>query len=951
MLQPIREMIESGDLEAAHAALKQYLAQQPEDAQAWYLLSTITNNPETRHRALERALLLNPNHAGAQTDFYGLNDIHEEETPRRQVPAALLLIAALFVAGIVGAVLVMVSSGGSDSGNGDTVAPGNMTPVPRVANSDAPDELIEGMIVNELGAFPADQIAAGPPAPAGSAPDSDAVSVDGADNAEAFIATPLPVATSEPAPATLIPPQITPVTPPRIVQPPPTGASTDQIVVRFDPDASSEVRVAYLESIGATVTGEIAGLDAVTVSLGANSANQLLLGDVPDDAPILVQEPDYVITAQIDSAAVSDPRYAEQWALPVIGVPESWSALPADAPVVRVAVIDSGICASADLRGRYAGGWDFVDDDADPTDAFGHGCAVAGILAANMNDSTGIAGVAPNVQIMPFRVLDANGIGLYSDAAAAIVQATDNGADIINMSMGGAIGSTVLKDAITYATERGVLVVAAAGNSGVQGVMYPAAYADVVGVGSINRDRSRSLFSTTGLEVDLFAPGVDILAPNLAGGYQLYSGTSFAVPHVTGVAALEMALGDSLRQTGGIVRAFGGSDINPDEIDYPVPGEDFEVITDETIPEGYMIYGGDIIVPVNYHEMTALSVYIPRSLWPEGIVPYTFNGNVSSSRRALAREAMDWWEAVSGVEFVQRTNQYNYVQINDHSQYNNSYVGMIGWGKQDVNIHNWVRGIIAHELGHALGLWHEHMRNDRDNYVIIHWSNICCGAETNFDKVGSYWGRDYSAYDFESIMHYYDTAFAINPYAYTIEAQSAYAAYQNVMGNRSYLSAGDAAGMLYLYPTPNPTATPTPTPTPTSTPTPTGTPDGFEAMMVRDAELLFALQQVSGSSVEYFAVDYTNGEIVVYMRQNGYEGRATVRFDWYPNLTGLNLVQVTGATGGATTSEFDAAVRNNFPHDLAAALDILVEQQFGLNTDVDEILAGEDMLQIGAIPE
>ena len=134
----------------------------------------------------------------------------------------------------------------------------------------------------------------------------------------------------------------------------------------------------------------------------------------------------------------NDPLYFEQWALPVIGAPEAWDALPTDAPQVTVAVIDSGICTEhPDLAGRILPGWDFLEQDAIPQDEFGHGCSVAGVIAAQPNNGIGIVGVAPNAQVMPLRVLDASGMGSYSNVAAAIVYAADHGAQIINLSLGG----------------------------------------------------------------------------------------------------------------------------------------------------------------------------------------------------------------------------------------------------------------------------------------------------------------------------------------------------------------------------------------------------------------------------------------------------------------------------------------------------------------------------------
>ncbi len=177
------------------------------------------------------------------------------------------------------------------------------------------------------------------------------------------------------------------------------------------------------------------------------------------------------------------------------------------------------------------------------------------MIAANADNGIGIAGIAPNARIMPLRVLNAQGQGTYSDVAAAMVQAVDQGAQIINLSLGGTNASSVLNDAVDYAVAHGVMVIAAAGNTG-GSVLYPAAYAPVIAVGSVDPDLQMSSFSSRGPEIDLLAPGRDILTTGLS-DYRTMSGTSFAAPQVAGVAALEIALGRSLVVNGGIVAVDG----------------------------------------------------------------------------------------------------------------------------------------------------------------------------------------------------------------------------------------------------------------------------------------------------------------------------------------------------------------------------------------------------------
>jgi thermitase len=263
-------------------------------------------------------------------------------------------------------------------------------------------------------------------------------------------------------------------------------------------------------------------------------------------------ENDYTVAALAD--VPNDTYYVDQWALPVMNVPAAWAALPATTPAVTVAVIDSGICLDhPDLAGRIVSGWDFVQDDNQPQDEFGHGCGVAGIIAANVNNGIGVAGVAPNARLMPLRVLDGLGMGSSSDVAAAIVYAADSGAQIINLSLGGPTTSSLLEEAVNYAASRGVTIVASAGNQGVEAALYPAAYPAAIAVGSVDQSLQRSSFSNYGWQLDLMAPGRDIFTTDINGDYTTMTGTSFAAPEVAGAAALMMAFNQALPTGGGLL--------------------------------------------------------------------------------------------------------------------------------------------------------------------------------------------------------------------------------------------------------------------------------------------------------------------------------------------------------------------------------------------------------------
>jgi hypothetical protein len=274
------------------------------------------------------------------------------------------------------------------------------------------------------------------------------------------------------------------------------------------------------------------------------------------------------------AGAPNDPDYSGSQApyLSTIGVPSAWDVTTGSEGVV-VAVVDSGIDAlHPDLAGRVVPGRNIVRGNNETTDDIGHGTMMAGIVGAATNNGLGLAGVAWAAKIMPVKVTNPSGAATDTNVAEGIRWAVDNSADVVSISLSGAVDDNVLQSGVDYATARDVLVVAAAGNSGTDVPEFPAAARGVVAVGATDASGHRTRFSNYGPWVDVNAPGVRIVTTKAkTGGFTTASGTSAATALVAGVAVLLRAahpdatqadIADRLRRSGIRRGPVGAEDVD-----------------------------------------------------------------------------------------------------------------------------------------------------------------------------------------------------------------------------------------------------------------------------------------------------------------------------------------------------------------------------------------------------
>lgn len=370
--------------------------------------------------------------------------------------------------------------------------------------------------------------------------------------------------------------------------------ASNQVLVKFRPSFSVRNIRPTLQAYGSAKVTSIPQLGISKVQVPSQTSVKEFLAALKRNPDVEYAEPDYLARIQITP---NDEFFKRQYALfnsgtniDIPGSPEAkaradikatgaWEMTKGESNVT-IAVLDTGVDLNhPDIKNKIVSrGKDFINNDDDATDDHWHGTHVAGIAAAETNNSEGIAGVAWNCKVLPVKVADKEGMGFYSNLIEGLVWAADQNVQVINLSLGGEEASDSLRAAVKYVYDKNVVIVVSAGNEG-NHVLYPAAYDDYcLAVAATNYNDEVTTWSNAGPQVDASAPGDGILSliptwyfgPNSL-PYAFASGTSMAAPHVAGFAALIKSFKPWLTvpQVMNVIR-YSSDDVNADKF----PGKD-----------------------------------------------------------------------------------------------------------------------------------------------------------------------------------------------------------------------------------------------------------------------------------------------------------------------------------------------------------------------------------------
>ncbi|MFC7786856.1 Ig-like domain-containing protein [Rossellomorea sp. GCM10028870] len=315
------------------------------------------------------------------------------------------------------------------------------------------------------------------------------------------------------------------------------AASGDKLAERVIVKLKKPVEKAAIEGYEVLANQENDAAPIVTVDVPDGQDVESFIKDLENDSDVEYAEPDHLIKL---NHVPNDSYYSLQWHHQNIESERTWDQTKGSSDVV-VAVIDNGVDVDhPEFAGRIVAPYDTVYNTTTMTKG-DHGTHVAGIIGSSMDNWMGLAGVAPETSIMPIDAFFNEESAYSSDVIEGIYYAVNNGADIINMSLGNYYYSSVYNDAIQYAYDNGVVVIAAAGNDNTSDSHYPSSYSNVISVASTTEYDTKSGFSNYGYDIDIAAPGSSILSTLPDSEYGWMDGTSMASPVVAGVAALILA--------------------------------------------------------------------------------------------------------------------------------------------------------------------------------------------------------------------------------------------------------------------------------------------------------------------------------------------------------------------------------------------------------------------------
>ena len=324
------------------------------------------------------------------------------------------------------------------------------------------------------------------------------------------------------------------------------NSAADRILVKFEPGMSGNDMAQVHSQVGGKVESIIPGIGVhvVTVSRGQGATKS---------AAYRMQKG--VRHAEIDTIVQvvelpDDPYFDSQWGMINVQAPEAWD-ITQGSPGISIAILDTGIDMDhPDLAAKIVSDVNFTDSPTSDYNGHNHGTHVAGIAAAITGNNIGVTGLGRDCSLMNVKVLGDSGYGYSSWIASGIIWAADNGADVINLSLGGSSSLETVEDAVDYAWSKGVVVVAAAGNNGSSSPFYPAYYANCIAVGASDTNDSLASFSNHGIWVDVAAPGSSTYSTLPDSQYGYKSGTSMASPHVAGLSGLVFSVAADVNGNG-----------------------------------------------------------------------------------------------------------------------------------------------------------------------------------------------------------------------------------------------------------------------------------------------------------------------------------------------------------------------------------------------------------------